>query len=125
MREMGLRILDIELPGGPGLPAFVTMEWYDPSVEWEPPTVGRDIDGDQMRDAWEYHFFYSLGVMGAATDFDDDGLLDRMEYLVKSDPTDRFSLSYTGPYPPPGTPLDGQVDLDGDLFAGDIDDGAP
>lgn len=46
-----------------------------------------DTDNDLLPDSWELHWFDNLGVGGTDTDADGDGLTDREEYILGSDPT--------------------------------------
>jgi hypothetical protein len=50
-----------------------------------------DTDGDGIADAWEMARFGSLGVAGAATDYDKDGTSDAAEALAGTDPKDAKS----------------------------------
>lgn len=58
---------------------------------------GRDVDSDEIPDAWEFRFFPSLGFLEASKDRDGDGLTDLDEYLADTDPTDKADhLRITG-----------------------------
>ena len=89
--DIGLRILDVKPGTGPADPADVTFECYDPLAPWIPPAEGGDSDGDGIIDAWEYHYFTTLGTATATSDSDGDGLLDRYEQLTSLDPTEQFT----------------------------------
>jgi len=64
--------------------------------------AGADTDGDGIDDAWEMHWFGSLGVAGVGTDFDHDGVSDAAEAVADTDPTNPndflriVSQSYAG-----------------------------
>lgn len=49
-------------------------------------TAATDTDGDGMSDEWEMRMFATLGRDGSG-DFDQDGLTDRQEYELGTDPT--------------------------------------
>jgi parallel beta-helix repeat protein len=56
-----------------------------------------DIDRDNLLDSWELTWANGLGVLGATTDTDGDGLLDREEADAGTDPTSSASvLALTG-----------------------------
>ena len=46
-----------------------------------------DTDNDLLPDSWELRWFGNLTTAGLATDTDGDGLSDREEYVLGSDPT--------------------------------------
>lgn len=84
--DIGLRIVDIQIPTAAGQPALVTFERYDVTNEWLWPEAGADTDGDGIPDVWEYHYFGNLTTADAASDSDFDGLSDLGEYLSQTDP---------------------------------------
>ena len=45
-----------------------------------------DTDGDGIPDFWERDYFHDLATASDITDYDHDGLLDKDEYLYRSDP---------------------------------------
>jgi hypothetical protein len=47
---------------------------------------GTDRDGDGIPDAWEWTWFGNLTTASARSDYDQDGMLDRQEYLADSNP---------------------------------------
>ena len=58
---------------------------YGLRSSWEP-----DTDGDEMADWWEKQYFTHLGRDGTL-DWDDDGLIDSLEFHYDTDPTDQDS----------------------------------
>jgi uncharacterized lipoprotein YddW (UPF0748 family) len=46
-----------------------------------------DVDNDLLPDSWELHWFGNLSTAGLNTDSDSDGVTDRQEYVIGSDPT--------------------------------------
>lgn len=50
-----------------------------------------DTDVDGLPDAWEMHYFGSLTMAGMATDADNDGVLDREEWVSGTNPNDPSS----------------------------------
>lgn len=58
---------------------------------WRVDNVGiltmLDMDGDRIRDAWEYRNFTNLNVASDLTDFDNDGFRDLYEYQGNTMPT--------------------------------------
>jgi hypothetical protein len=62
-----------------------------------------DTDGDGIADAWERLKFGNLTTANATSDFDDDGVSDRDEYLADTNPKDATSrLAITAFDTPPG-----------------------
>lgn len=55
---------------------------------WNSPLNGldEDQDGDGIPDAWEITMFGDLTTADETTDYDQDGLLDYVEYLADTDP---------------------------------------
>lgn len=53
--------------------------------------VRPDIDGDGIRDVWEYEYFPTLEIADENTDQDRDGKSDREEYIAGTDPINAFS----------------------------------
>ena len=81
-----------------------------------------DTDLDGIADAWEIQVFGNLSVMGADTDFDQDGLTDRGEYEWGTDPTNRdtdgdtMADGWEVAYGLDPLFNDGGLDPDGDLY---------
>jgi hypothetical protein len=84
--DSGLRILDIEIPTNPQLPATVTFQWVDP-VSSLAPRGGDDTDGDGIPDPWEYFFFADLVTANETSDYRNDGITDLEAYVRNLNPT--------------------------------------
>jgi hypothetical protein len=95
-KDLGLRIVSIDLPVAPAQPARVTFERYDARAEWD-YTIHNlpDSDGDGLGDMWEWHWFGALDVVDGSSDFDHDGLTDRGEYLSHSNPRNNDDIAST------------------------------
>lgn len=109
--DIGLRILDVQLPTSPGAPARVTFERYDPSSPWPWIFNHADTDNDGIADVWELHYFGDLTTADSTSDYDLDGLLDVSEYLTQLDPLHRFSGD------PSNIVDDSEYDSDGDMLS--------
>jgi uncharacterized lipoprotein YddW (UPF0748 family) len=95
LQETDGTLAQIEATRAAGTGGFVLFELSSGSAATLLPALSKgatapdetDTDNDYLPDVWEFRWFTNLTIASLATDFDLDGLSDRVEYITGSTPT--------------------------------------